>query len=222
MCIRDSIMAIGTLAAGAAHELGTPLGTIALLAGDLANDSQLPASLQPDITLLRQQIGICKEIITGLSRRAGAERLENTVTTAVDHWLDALRQRWHATRPRATSHLETHGNQPAPGIIDDPRLEQAVLNLLNNAANASSAAIEIGLEWTSESIVIDIRDHGPGFPQVVLRTGGETAFPAHERGSGIGLLLTRSAIEQLGGRLTLSKQPEGGALARLELTARKQ
>jgi two-component system sensor histidine kinase RegB len=55
-----------------------------------------------------------------------------------------------------------------------------------------------------------------------LRTGGQTAFPAHERGSGIGLLLTRSAIEQLGGRLTLSNPPEGGALARLELTARKQ
>lgn len=221
--LRDErIMAIGTLAAGAAHELGTPLGTIALLAGDLANDPQLPGSLQPDIALLRQQIGICKEIITGLSRRAGAERLENTATTAVDRWLDGLRQRWHATRPRATSHLKIHGRQPAPGIIDDPRLEQAVLNLLNNAANASSGAIELGLEWTNESITIEIRDHGPGFPLAVLRAGGQTAFPAHERGSGIGLMLTRSAIEQLGGRLTLSNPPEGGALARLELTARNQ
>jgi two-component system sensor histidine kinase RegB len=221
--LRDErIMAIGTLAAGAAHELGTPLGTIALLAGDLANDSQLPASLQPDIALLRQQIGICKEIITGLSRRAGAERLENTAITAVDHWLEGLRQRWHATRPRAASRLEISGNRPAPEIIDDPRLEQAVLNLLNNAANASSTAIEIGLAWTSDSIVVDIRDHGPGFPQAVLRAGGQTAFPAHERGSGIGLLLTRSAIEQLGGRLALSNPPEGGALARLELALRKQ
>ena len=221
--LRDErVMAIGTLAAGAAHELGTPLGTMALLAGDLAADPQLPAALQPDIALLRQQIGICKEIITGLSRRAGAERLENTVTEAVDHWLDKLRQRWHATRPQAASHLEILGGPPAPELIADPRLEQAVLNLLNNAASASTAALEIRLAWTAETIVIDIHDHGPGFPPDVLRQGGQSVFPAHEQGSGIGLMLTRSAIEQVGGRLTLSNPPEGGALARLELTPRKR
>ena len=217
--LRDErIMAIGTLAAGAAHELGTPLGTMALLAGDLASDPQLPTTLQPDIALLRQQIGVCKEIITGLLRRAGAERLENTIAEPVDNWLDKLRQRWHATRPQAVSHLETRGSQPAPEIINDPRLEQAVLNLLNNAANASTAAIDLRLSWGAETIFIDIHDHGPGFPPAVLREGGQNAFPPHEQGSGIGLMLTRSAIEQLGGRLTLSNPPEGGALARLELT----
>ncbi len=217
--LRDErIMAIGTLAAGAAHELGTPLSTMALLAGDLASDPQLPTTLQPDIALLRQQIGVCKEIITGLLRRAGAERLENTIAEPVDSWLDKLRQRWHATRPQAVSHLETRGSQPAPEIINDPRLEQAVLNLLNNAANASTAAIDLRLSWGAETIFIDIHDHGPGFPPAVLREGGQNAFPPHEQGSGIGLMLTRSAIEQLGGRLTLSNPPEGGALARLELT----
>ena len=217
--LRDErIMAIGTLAAGAAHELGTPLGTMALLAGDLASDPQLPTTLQPDIALLRQQIGVCKEIITGLLRRAGAERLENTIAEPVDNWLDKLRQRWHATRPQAVSHLETRSSQPAPEIINDPRLEQAVLNLLNNAANASTAAIDLRLSWDAETIFIDIHDHGPGFPPAVLREGGQNAFPPHEQGSGIGLMLTRSAIEQLGGRLTLSNPPEGGALARLELT----
>ena len=69
-------------------------------------------------------------------------------------------------------------------------------------------------------IVIDIHDHGPGFPPAVLKQGGQTAFPPHEHGSGIGLLLTRSAIEQIGGRLLLLNPPEGGALARLELNPR--
>ena len=68
--LRDErVMAMGTLAAGAAHELGTPLGTMALLAGELANDNSLSAPVREDIALLRQQIGVCKEIITGLSRR---------------------------------------------------------------------------------------------------------------------------------------------------------
>ena len=219
--LRDErIMAIGTLAAGAAHELGTPLGTMALLAGELAGDPQLPAAAREDIALLRQQIGVCKEIITGLSRRAGAERLENTDLQAVDRWLDNLRQRWHALRPQATSRLEVTGVRPAPAIANDPRLEQAVLNLLNNAASASAATIDIRLDWSDGQIVIDIHDHGPGFPPAVLKQGGQTAFPPHEHGSGIGLLLTRSAIEQIGGRLLLLNPTEGGALARLELNPR--
>ena len=219
--LRDErIMAIGTLAAGAAHELGTPLGTMALLAGELAGDPQLPAAAREDIALLRQQIGVCKEIITGLSRRAGAERLENTDLQNVDRWLDNLRQRWHALRPQAASRLEVSGAGPAPAIANDPRLEQAVLNLLNNAASASAATIDIGLDWSDGQIVINIHDHGPGFPPAVLKQGGQTAFPPHEHGSGIGLLLTRSAIEQIGGRLLLLNPPEGGALARLELNPR--
>ena len=216
--LRDErIMAIGTLAAGAAHELGTPLATIALVAGELACETELPAALRDDIALLRQQVDVCKGIITGLSRRAGAERLENSTAEAIDRWLDGVRRRWHAVRPHATSQLEVNSPQPAPTVVSDPRLEQALLNLLNNAANASAAPVEVGLTWPAGRIVIDIRDRGPGFPAAVLAQGGAAAFPPHAQGSGIGLLLTRSAIEQLGGRLSLLNPPDGGALARLEL-----
>ena len=217
--LRDErIMAIGTLAAGAAHELGTPLATMSLIAGELAHDPQLPATVRDDIDLLRQQIAACKEIITGLSRRAGAERLENPGIQPVDRWLDTLRQRWHALRPQAQSRLEVTGAQPAPAVVADPRLEQAILNLLNNAASASVESIDIRLGWTAERIAIEIHDFGPGFPAGVLTQGGRVEFPAHEHGSGIGLMLTRSAIEQIGGRLLLHNPPAGGALARLELT----
>jgi len=219
--LRDErIIAIGTLAAGAAHELGTPLATMSLLAGELARDPQLPDAALEDIALLRQQIVACKEIITGLSRRAGAERLENPGTQPVDRWLDALRQRWHAVRPLAQSRLEVSGAQPAPTVVADPRLEQAILNLLNNAATASAAPIDIRLGWTAGEIVIDIHDHGPGFSPEVLMQGGQVEFPAHEQGSGIGLMLTRSSVEQVGGRLLLLNPPAGGALARLQLKTR--
>lgn len=219
--LRDErIMAIGTLAAGAAHELGTPLGTMALVAGELSRDPQLPDPAREDVALLRQQIGVCKEIITGLTRRAGAERLENSGTQAVDVWLQGVRQRWHALRPQAESRVKVTGSLPAPRVANDPRLEQALLNLLNNAANVSATAIDIRLGWTGERILIDIHDLGPGFPPDVLQQGGQASFPPHENGAGIGLMLTRSAIEQLGGRLSLLNPPEGGALARLELNPR--
>ena len=216
--LRDErIMAMGTLAAGAAHELGTPLATMALLAGELANDSDLGEAAREDIALLRQQIAVCKGIITGLSRRAGAERLDNTEQLAADRWLESLRQHWHAIRPQAGSRLILGSDGDVPTLPADPRLEQALLNLLNNAANATAAPIEIRLSWGSDSLCIDIRDRGPGFPAAVLARAGLASFPAHAQGSGVGLMLTRSAIEQLGGRLTLINPEDGGALARIEL-----
>ena len=216
--LRDErVLALGTLAAGAAHELGTPLGTMALLAGELAHDASLSDEARADITLLRQQIQVCKGIITGLSRRAGAERLENAAIQPADRWLDGVRQHWHATRPQAASQLILRGEQPVPEIVADPRLEQGLLNLLNNAANASSKKITLILAWTATDLAIEVRDQGSGFPPAVLQHGGECNFPAHDKGSGIGLMLTRSAIEQLGGRLTLSNPDDGGACARIDL-----
>jgi two-component system sensor histidine kinase RegB len=221
--LRDErVMAMGTLAAGAAHELGTPLATMALLTGELGNDPMLNAATREDIALLRQQIGVCKEIITGLSRRAGAERLENTASQAADRWLDAVRQHWHAARPQSGSRLIIGSDGPAPAIVADPRLEQALFNLLNNAANATATPLEIRLSWCSQNLCIEIRDHGPGFPSTVLEHGGHNSFPAHPGGSGVGLLLTSTAIEQLGGHLTLINPDDGGALARIELPRTSQ
>ncbi len=216
--LRDErVMAMGTLAAGAAHELGTPLATMALLAGELGNEPGLSETQREDIALLRQQIGVCKQIITGLSRRAGAERLDNTLRTPLDQWVEGIRQHWHAVRPTAASRIIIGSDGPPPEIITDPRLEQALLNLLNNAANATTQAVEIRLGWCSLNITIDIRDHGPGFPSDVLIHAGLRSLPAHPKGSGVGLMLTRSAIEQLGGRLILDNPDDGGALARIEL-----
>ena len=217
--LRDErIMAIGTLAAGAAHELGTPLATMSLVTGELARDPQLPDGLRDDIALLRQQIAACKEIVTGLSRRAGAERLENPGIQPVDRWLDALRRRWHAVRPQAQSRLAVTGAGPAPAVVADPRLEQAILNLLNNAASASAEPIDIRLDWTAERIVVEIHDGGPGFPAGILTQGGRVEFPAHEHGSGAGLTPPRGAAGERGGRLVLLTPRGGGAPARLELT----
>ncbi len=95
--------------------------------------------MREDIALLRQQIGVCKQIITGLSRRAGAERLDNVESVPADRWLDSLRQHWHAARPQAGSRLIIASDGSAPSItLPTHRLEQAILNLLNNAANATA------------------------------------------------------------------------------------
>ena len=216
--LRDErVTAIGTLAAGAAHELGTPLATMALIAGEFERDAHLPAETRADAALLRQQIGLCKDIISGLSRRAGAERLENIERLPADRWLDRLRQHWHSLCPQADSRLEVVSPGAAPELAADPRLAQALLNLLNNAARASAAPVEIHLGWDEACISMEVLDRGPGLPPEVLDLCGRSALPTHADGCGIGLLLTCSAINQLGGRLHLAQREGGGARARIDL-----
>ena len=216
--LRDErVTAMGTLAAGAAHELGTPLATMSLIVGELVTDERLPDPVREDLALLRQQIGACKEIVSGLARRADVARSDNPDLQACDRWLDRLRQKWHALRPQTSSRMIIGSDGPAPVIIIDPRLEQALLNLFNNAANACPQPLEIRLAWHHQTLEIEIRDHGPGFPPTVLEISGRHELPAHEGGSGVGLMLTSTAIGQLGGRMELSNPESGGAQVRILL-----
>ena len=213
----ERVVALGALAAGAAHELGTPLATIAVIAGELEREPGLPTDARADLALLRQQVAACKDIVTRLADRAGAARLEGARAVAADSWLDGLLARWRATRPRAACFLKTSGPAPAPQIVVDETLEQGVINLLNNAANADSGEIEARLAWDGDVLAVEVLDRGDGFPQQVLAQAGQAQLPSASGGAGIGLLLTHAAAERSGGRLALTNRSGGGSCARIEL-----
>ncbi len=216
--LRDErVVALGALAAGAAHELSTPLATMAVVAGELERDATLGAAAIADIALLRRQIAVCKGIISGLAERAGAERLDSAAALGADRWLSEVYRRWLELRPRAASTLQLAGCAPAPTIIADTRLEQGLLNLFNNAADTGSA-VSVRADWDDAWLTIDVRDGGSGFAATVIEQAGQAPFAAHAAGSGIGLFLAHAAITRLGGQLTLHN--DGGAVARIRLPAR--
>ncbi|MEY2633474.1 MAG: hypothetical protein RIR00_2128 [Pseudomonadota bacterium] len=216
----EQVLSLGTLAAGAAHELGTPLATMSLLAEELAEDlaARLPdaGAMQQDLALLQQQIRLCKDIISGLASRGGVARLERAATLPGEVWLAQQLARWQAMRPRGSYRLQP-GAGPLPRILPPPVLEQALLNLLNNAANASGdQEISVTAGVDGDVLQLDIRDQGPGFSPEVLALAGKQALPSRQ-GLGMGLLLTGSSMAQLGGSLSLCNLPGGGGQASLRL-----
>jgi two-component system sensor histidine kinase RegB len=212
----ERVVALGSLAAGAAHELGTPLATMAILAGELSRESALRPDAQEDLALLRSQIEHCKGIITGLAARAGQARAEGGGAVALDGWLEQAIARWRRLRPHAEAKVSLHGTA-APRIVGEATLEQAVLNLFNNAADADGGRIEIEAEWDSDRLRLEVRDRGPGFDENVLLAAGRAFVTTRAEGTGIGLFLAHAAVERLGGRIVLANREGGGAVTRVEL-----
>ncbi len=205
------VVALGQLAAGAAHELGTPLATMNVLTGELMRDGRLPDDARQDLQLMHRQIALCKELIGGLTRRAGIGRAGDVQRVKVTDWLAGLLSRWRSHQPQAscTCVIDTPGD--APPIDATPALEQAVVNLLNNAAQVTPQEMRVHLDWDADEICIGVHDRGQGFPADVLKYAGDEPVVSLTQGAGIGLWLTRAAARQAGGRLELENLATGAA-----------
>lgn len=212
--LRDrQVLALGALAAGAAHELGTPLATIAVLTRELELDHAGDAALAADLATLRTQVEHCKHAISALLAAAGRARVEAAGAQGLDDWLDALVARWRRLRPDVPLACALHGPHPAPAILAEETLGQSLLSLLNNAADASPAGIALEARWDGAALALTVLDDGPGLPAVA----GTPYYTTKPHGRGLGLFLARAAVEQLGGELVHRRRPHGGTAAELRL-----
>jgi two-component system, sensor histidine kinase RegB len=212
----ERVLALGTLAAGAAHELGTPLSTIAVLTTELARDSQ---GLTDKLKMLREQVGRCKEILSSLSAAVGETRAEGGGVHALDEYLDGLLAQWRASHARINVRARMDGSRPPPRVVTERTLGQALLNVLNNAADVSVDEIEVDARWSETELIVQIRDRGPGLSPEVQEHAGEPFFSTKEPGAGmgLGLFLARGTIERLGGTLQLTNRDGGGAVCRVQV-----
>ena len=213
----ERVVALGNLAAGAAHELGTPLATMAVLAGELLRDPGLGASQRPDLELMLAQINDCKRIITELAAQAGTSRAESLRTMPLDRWLDELLQRWQVQRPLIVPAVRLTGARPGPRLAVEATLGQAFLNLFNNAADASPDKVEIEISWDERELRLCVLDRGAGITAEVQSLLGRDLVSTRGEGRGMGLVLAYAAIERSGGQLNLRAREGGGTVAQVQL-----
>lgn len=218
----EQILALGTLAAGAAHKLGTPLSTMAVVLREAELAHGDDAQLSEDLRLLRAQVDECKKILSQTLASAGQARDEASRQLALDAYLERLLEEWQLIRPQATIVAALDGPLPAPPIATDRTLEQALLNLLDNAADASPEGLELRARWDDAELCIDILDRGPGIDAAVAARLGEPFFStkrdaAGSGGLGIGFFLTNATLERFGGRVELTPRDDGGTRTRVTL-----
>lgn len=215
----DEIVArVGALAAGAAHELARPLSTMAVVLADLARHDD-PAQRRADIAILSAQVDACRATLRSLMAAGGAPAAEGGGRVAVDALLAEVARRCRETRPGLGLAVRLDGVRPAPQILAEQSLCQAILILLNNAADASPDDVAMSATWDAVSLKVAIADRGDGVrPEHRERLGRFpfTTKPAGQ-GTGIGLVLARSALARLGGVVRWSNRPVGGLCAEIEL-----
>lgn len=218
---QEQVLALGLLAAGAAHKLGTPLSTMAVVLREMELGEGNREEHAEDLRLLRSQVERCKGILAEI---AGAASTAPAVALPADAWLAHLVDEWHVLRPTVrlpSIHPDTSAT--VPSVRPDRSLDQALQSLLDNAADASPGSVELRLAWDTQSLTVDILDRGQGIDERVAGLLGQTPVssksPTDEAtgGLGIGFFLTNATIERFGGEVEVFDREGGGTCTRVIL-----
>lgn len=208
--LRDQqLLAVATQAAGAAHELGTPLSTMSVLLGELRQEYRDKYDLQDDLALLQEQVRLCKDSLQSLVRAAEADRRQAAERRTVLAWFEECINRWHLMRPEATYAYDYGGEGDMPWITPSADLGQAFLNMLNNATDACPERLDIRLRWDAEQVVISIADQGPGVPLHIAEQLGKPFITTKGKGLGLGMFLSQASVTRAGGSVKLYNRGAG-------------
>jgi len=223
------LSALDGLAAAAAHELGTPLATIALVAKELKRELSLEGSHKEDIDLLISQTARCREILARLSSREAQtdEMYQRTrILVMIEDLIAPLRGSDVVIAVTSTADLADRAAEDEPVLRRNPAIAYGLGNLLENAVDFAEARVEVDARWTASQVSITVRDDGPGFhesifdrlgdPFVTSRPGygEETGEPGRHEGMGLGFFIAKTLLERSGATVSLANQPapEHGAV----------
>jgi len=211
----EQVMAVATLAAGTAHELGTPLATMMVLIEEMQQDYAHDPKLQQDLDLLATQSLACRKTLQQLVLKAERDHGAKNVVN-LHEFLDQLVERWLVIRPDAVVAIDLHPNLQITSALDQG-VEQSILNLLNNAADANPVGVEIHAQIKKDSLFVCILDKGPGISEDIAKEIGKPFISTKRKGLGLGLFLSNATMSRAGGTVNLYNQASGGTLTEVTL-----
>ena len=218
----DRLASIATLAAGAAHELGTPLATIAVASRDVelhAIEISSDPELAKDARLIRSEVERCRSILQRMSARGAEQPAELPCRVELNGLLDEVRLGFApADRERIRLHVK---GAPGAAVLPAAAARQALAALVCNALDAAGQAqpVTLGVDLEGDLLEFVVEDSGCGMSQETLNRIAEPFFTtkAASGGMGLGTYLVRVFVEQLGGRLAFESERGKGTRAVLEL-----
>ena len=212
--LRDErILAVATTAAGAAHELATPLSTMSVLLGEMSRDCPASSPMGDDVELLQKQVQLCK---TRLEKIVLASRNQSVKVRPARDFVVSLLAEWQLLRPEVKVQFD-YENSPGYQIETDQALTMAMINLLDNSADASPDFVRISISRQEQNVVLQIEDHGEGVLNDIARQPGITAFSTKKDGLGLGLQLSVATVERLHGDVRLYQGETAGTITDIRL-----
>lgn len=215
MLEQERVVALGALAAGAAHELGTPLATMAVLTREMESEYQADTELTSSLQLLRQQVDRCKTILSSIAKSYGQPRAESASVMPIRNFLDDVINRWQELHPATPVKIQFGDAEKDKNILAERTLSQAITHLLDNAADASPSGVEIIAAWNDRELDLQILDQGDGLP--ANPNLGEAFVTTKQHGQGLGIYLSRTVIEGLGGSMSIANRDQGGVAAHIRI-----
>ncbi|HEV3429822.1 MAG TPA: ATP-binding protein [Paraburkholderia sp.] len=204
--LRDErAVALGVQAATVAHEIGTPLSSIAMLTEELRDIARSDKGLQPysaDLELLDKQITLCTSALARLRSRASSTGSRQVVS----EWLEPFVEQWRLRHPHVN--FELLGDAPEDLSLDDAvAVGQILTILLDNAARASRDFVTLRATPLPGYIDFEVCDAGPGIPPSLRASLGAAPVDSTQGGHGVGLYLAFSSAARLGGSIDLTDAP---------------
>jgi two-component system sensor histidine kinase RegB len=219
--LRDQqVIELGTLAAGTAHELNTPLSTLAILASEL-DETTTDAAQKQQLRAMLDEIRVINERLNRIAGGVHAERSEGARHAELETFLGELLRHWAEAHPDIELGVAFHTERKDLAIVVESTIEQAIRNVLDNAAHATLAnggrRIDVVIAMHGTRLAFTVTDQGAGLDPAVRDDVGLRVVSTKQHGLGIGLLLSRAALQRFGGRLDLKDAPLGGVEAHIEL-----
>jgi two-component system sensor histidine kinase RegB len=214
------LSALGGLAAAAAHELGTPLATIQVVAKELLRSSPENDPVAEDARLLMQQAERCRDILKNLSKQPDTADMVHA-RLGLAQFLEEVAEPYRSIGPKVATSVEGPQGEFVPDVKRLPEAIHALSSFVENAADFAVLEVEVLGRFTEDTITVEVRDDGAGFspdilvklgePYVTSRPSGEGSR-SHHQGMGLGFFIAKTLLERTGASVTFGNDRDGGAV----------